>query len=578
MDNKKSLFSELYAMFFMLLPAILLAECGITWLLGGRITPFAFPVGFILAYISALRLAKQPLNSKGIVPIVCVIFVLVLLCYFLHDSSCDGFLYHQQGVAALSEGWNPIYNHHCGIDEDVAYRWEKLSTKTHVGPMDVSGIVWVDHYAKGQETLCATVMSTFGNIEIGKIANFFLPLSSFFFSLMALNRHFPIWTNRKKMFLAFIIAFPPIIWNQVFTFYIDFVLYPLIVIAFCSVILYECDKLRFCVILASLVIIAFSVKLNMFMWLGMLYCGILVYLFFKRHYKMVRLSFIVGVTAVIVALFTSVYNPYITNTIDHRSPFYPLMGGEVNIDIMSHIEPDAFKGLSVVEKIVAADLSRPTTGNDCKELQCPYGGYKLSNVKACGAVDPRVGGTGLFWIDCLLLSIILFIASKSYKKKYSQLYLLIAALFFATQFIVPGGWWYRYVSYIYLIPLLFLFASENEVKKKWQMYMRRTIYVLLFLNSIVGLVASVGVAFISNQIEDYYVNCINASTKPCWKSDYYGFVRKISPEKKSLYIENGEMLPIVAFRVGTKVQYENLNRNVETTFIQDLLLKKGIIK
>ena len=76
---------------------------------------------------------------------------------------------------------------------------------------------------------------------------------------------------------------------------------------------------------------------------------------------------------------------------------------------MTHVEPEAFKGLSAVEKVFVSDFSRPIGQLTAEELQCPYGGYKLSNLSACGSADARLGGAGLFWVDCLLLSIIIFI-------------------------------------------------------------------------------------------------------------------------------------------------------------------------
>ena len=174
---------------------------------------------------------------------------------------------------------------------------------------------------------------------------------------------------------------------------------------------------------------------------------------------------------------------------------------------MSHVEPESFKGLSAAEKIVVADLSRPTTGSQATELQCSYGGYKLGNISACGSVDVKLGGAGLFWIDALILALVVFVISKSYRKREGITCIVVSALFITTQFVVPGGWFYRYVSYIYLIPILLLFASEDKINKKWLTWVKRFAYVLLFLNSIVGLTASVGAAIVCNQIEDYYVKC-----------------------------------------------------------------------
>lgn len=553
---------ELYAVFFMLLPLCLLIGCGVMWVFGMTILPILFPVCCVVAYYISLRLSKRKQQMASVVTIVGILLVTLLLSYLIHDSAYDSNWYHQQSIAALTEGWNPIYQH-------------------HYDPMgDNQKFMWVDHYAKGQETICATIVSTFGNMETGKMGNFFLPLSGFFFCMLAIRKKFSAWSGKKVFLAAVIIAFPPVIWNQVFTYYIDFVLYPIVIIALCSVLLYKNDRLQFGVVMASMVAISISVKFNLFMWTGLLYAGIFVYMLAKKNYALTRTTIAIGVVVSVVSLFSFAFNPYITNVIHHHTPFYPLLGGGNEIDIMSHVEPGAFKGLSAAEKIVAADLSRPMTQTQATELQCPYGGYKLGNISACGSVDVKLGGAGLFWIDALILSLFVFVISKSYRKREGITCIVISVLFITTQFVVPGGWFYRYVSYIYLIPILLLFASEEQIKKRWLNWIKRCAYVLLLLNSIVGMTASASAAIVCNQIEDYYIKCINASDKPCYQSGMFGFVRKIKPEKRYLNIENEEIerIPILPTRKAIGIKYENLNREVETTFIQDLLLKKGVLK
>ena len=553
---------ELYAVFFMLLPLCLLLGCGVMWVFGMTILPILFPVCCVVAYFISLCLSKRKQQMASVVTIVGILLVTLLLSYLIHDSAYDSNWYHQQSIAALTEGWNPIYQH-------------------HYDPMgDNQKYMWVDHYAKGQETICATIVSTFGNMETGKMGNFFLPLSGFFFCMLAIRKKFSAWSGKKVFLAAVIIAFPPVIWNQLFTYYIDFVLYPIVIIALCSVLLYKNDRLQFGVVMASMVAISISVKFNLFMWTGLLYAGIFVYMLAKKNYALTRTTIAIGVVVSVVSLFSFAFNPYITNVIHHHTPFYPLLGGGNEIDIMSHVEPGAFKGLSATEKIVAADLSRPMTQTQATELQCPYGGYKLGNISACGSVDVKLGGAGLFWIDALILSLFVFVISKSYRKREGITCIVISVLFITTQFVVPGGWFYRYVSYIYLIPILLLFASEEQIKKRWLNWIKRCAYVLLLLNSIVGMTASASAAIVCNQIEDYYIKCINASDKPCYQSGMFGFVRKIKPEKRYLNIENEEIerIPILPTRKAIGIKYENLNREVETTFIQDLLLKKGVLK
>ncbi len=147
---------------------------------------------------------------------------------------------------------------------------------------------------------------------------------------------------------------------------------------------------------------------------------------------------------------------------------------------------------------------------------------------------------------------------------------------------VPGGYFYRYVSYIYLIPVFLLLATEClNVGRKVQVG-RKIVYSLLLVNSLVAMGATLSTTLVANQIEDYYVKCINASDKPCYSSHLYGFVSKIDPSKQSLGTAKPtkamEQIPLLPTRVTIYLDYEALNRNVPTTFVQDLLLKKGVLK
>ena len=72
----------------------------------------------------------------------------VVICNTIWDYSYDGMAYHQVGIHSLMNGWNPFY--------------EKCPTD----------IIWVDHYAKGMETMSAIIAKAFGDIESGKAVNF----------------------------------------------------------------------------------------------------------------------------------------------------------------------------------------------------------------------------------------------------------------------------------------------------------------------------------------------------------------------------------------------------------------------
>lgn len=557
---------QLGAFTFLLMPILILLMAGMSWVLKLEIFCYIFPISLVICLGLSLAYSKAKGCIVKLFP-CCVILGLTLIalfCYLLKDPAFDSNWYHQPGIYLLSHGWNPIYEHH--------------SMKL----VDESSRMWVDHYAKGQETICASIVAFTGNMEMGKLGNFFLPLSSLFFTILALSKVFEDWSKKKVGILAFVIAFPPVIWNQILSYYIDFNLYSIVLIAFCSMILYREDKVKFLTIFVCLLALAISVKFNMLMWFGLLYLSFIVYFWKQGKRGMVGKIVSYGIGATIVSILTFSFNPYITNTMDHHSPVYPLMGGQANVDIMSIVEPESFDKYNNLEKILVADFSRPTTGSQSQVYQFPYGGYPLKNLTACGSVDAKLGGAGLFWIDALLLALLVFGFARGHKTKRGKGMIALSLAFFATQFLVPGGWFYRYVSYIYLVPILLLMATEGKLLGKNIVRLRKLTYGLLLINCLVAMGATLATTIVANQIEDYYVKCINHSDKSCYSSDLYGFVRKIEPAKRILGLNKPsntmEQIPLLPTRVRIYIDYSALNRDVKTNFIQELLLKKGVLK
>lgn len=188
----------------------------------------------------------------------------------------------------------------------------------------------------------------------------------------------------------------------------------------------------------------------------------------------------------------------------------------------------------------------------------------------------------MFWIDALLLALLVFGFARGHKTKRGKGMIALSLAFFATQFLVPGGWFYRYVSYIYLVPILLLMATEGKLLGKNIVRLRKLTYGLLLINCLVAMGATLATTIVANQIEDYYVKCINHSDKSCYSSDLYGFVRKIEPAKRILGLNKPsntmEQIPLLPTRVRIYIDYSALNRDVKTNFIQELLLKKGVLK
>lgn len=140
-----------WAFALLIIPVVLLLVSGLTWCIGASICSFTFPLALVFTLFMANKIiSRQKIQYQSIA--YCLVYLVAVgaLCYFVHDPAFDSNWYHQPGIYLLSHGWNPIYDHHSA---------RVINDTSHI---------WIDHYAKGQETICATIVAFTGNMEIGK--------------------------------------------------------------------------------------------------------------------------------------------------------------------------------------------------------------------------------------------------------------------------------------------------------------------------------------------------------------------------------------------------------------------------
>ena len=425
------------------------------------INPLIFPISLIISLFIGIKTAKW--NYKDIF-IACIITILLLtLSFSIYDYSYDGQWYHSGTILKLSEGWNPVFQH------DI---------KVHH-----SADLWINHYSRGMETVSACIVSTFNNLEIGKAINLFFLASTIFYILFFLNNFLLETKTLTKLWLTLVIVLNPVVICQMFTFYIDYSLYSVILIL--AILLYSINKNDYKeknISLISICLILYfvpSIKFNIMFWVVMFMIGYTVYIWLNtKHIPKYIYTFILcGSLGVIIGA----YNPYITNIIYHNNPFYPLMGDN-NVDIMSIQLPPLYKEGNTITNILHSLIGNPANSFDTTNISVLS--LSLENIKASGEVDARIGGFGIFFFEATIILIALLSFAKGEKKKIVLLSLFIL---FISLFVLPSGWWARYVVYFYLFPiiiLIYLFKCKNS---KFINVMRYLPISLLTINIVISL-------------------------------------------------------------------------------------------
>jgi hypothetical protein len=133
--------------------------------------------------------------------------------------------------------------------------------------------------------------------------------------------------------------------------------------------------------------------------------------------------------------------------------------------------------------------------------------YKIDKENIIGLIAPdvRLGGGGFIFVDILIICFIILLIYRYGKYRrwiYSALALIVASLF-----LLRYGYWYRYVPFVWFIPIfVIVYMDLNGYCGK----MRRLLCVLLGINLMVTLAVVTGYnAYYKTKIEKKIIEAKN---------------------------------------------------------------------
>ncbi len=425
---------------------------------------------FICTCIKKEKVALFHFSKSICLASIVIVFSLFLSC-FLFDRSSDGDTYHKDAIGVLKEGFNPVYSSSLDFIKDRKDDSKNLTTYS----------IWTDHYAKANWVIAANLYSFTGNIESAKAMNFLSLYVLFMFIYFAFSEK---WGWKKAFVFAFIVTFNPITASQLYTFYNDFLVcvYLFLTIFF----LLQLDKKEtkelwiyygLCFLLLS------NLKFN-----GLGY--LLVFSFFfmcrklyfawkdKQFLLVFRKLVCIFIPLFITSLLVVGYPTYVKNTIDHKTPFFPLYG-EGKQDIMTQQQPKKFSKMLPVQKLFYSTFSKVNNlrENDNLDLKVPFSISKSEIVPAT-SYDLRISGFGVWFSGILCISILLLGFFYSKYKKDSRL-IFTLGITILLLLLMNESWWARYTPHFYLFILAsvyILFEYGNHKNKKIH-----SVYVLLII-------------------------------------------------------------------------------------------------
>lgn len=452
--------SQLYLYLF----AVNILVVSILFLLGATIKPYVLPLSFFLAVVALAVFYDEKINWRIIIEVILGICVFVLALYMasqILDFTYDGNAYHKLGIGLLNNGWNPIYE-------------MPGKASTRIIGVDPSDNLWIETYGKATWFFAASVYSMAGDIECGKAYTMLGMFCAFFLIRYYLKKK----RKNKIICLAFplAVALNPIAMAQVDTFYVDGYLHTMLfILVFALYARVDTEKVFTSKTSASL-IAASMIMLGNIKFTGLFYGGLFCIAYYvwectqgfknrgRDYLKECCKSGVYYLAIAIVTIMLAGSSTYVTNTIRHGFPLYPLMG-EGSIDIMTENSPFAevnhFRNL-FLSLFSRLDNFSIIDGKTVK-LKIPFTVYS-SEFDILGLCDARLSGFGVLFSGLLIISMIALLIILVTAKKDQGFYLLMlnCLVCVGLTFGISESWWARYSPYVYMFVLMGLFVILNK--------------------------------------------------------------------------------------------------------------------
>jgi len=450
---------------FLYLLASNLMVSTLVFLVGGSVNGWLLPVSAVIAVVLLLLFYDEKPEPMVVLAEVLFAFGLFLLlgcfCGSLYDTSYDGCAYHKLAVGLLKDGWNPIWQN----------AYEFSSTVFEVE--EVGCTLWVEAYCKQQWIFAASVYHITGNIESGKLYTLMAMCCVLFLTYGYLRKKEK--SRKLSALVAIAAAVNPVAVAQIDSYYVDGYLHAMLWVLVVGIVMnIEKNRVISRKISASILVSAMLVCANI-KFTGLLYGGIYCIAFFlywsfaqmlrgeeKWFSKVFKEGMLYALLAVVCIAWAGLPT-YVTNTVNHGTPTYPLTG-ENPRDIMTGNSPRTFVESSGVKSLGLSLFSRMDSFNYNVErypvLKVPFTMYE-SELNCLDITDARISGFGIWFGGILIISLIVLIEYLLVGKKKTEKYALIVTNILVSVFlciVIKESWWARYAPYIYFLVVIALYV------------------------------------------------------------------------------------------------------------------------
>jgi len=380
------------------------------------------------------------------------------------DQSWDGTAYHQEAILQMVDGWSDFPDK---LPASIPYRNQ------------------IDTYPKAAWVISASIYSATSSLEGAKLLHVVLFACAFLFLFGALLRASNI-SSGGALLIAATAALNPVVIYQSLSFYVDGQLSSLLTALVGLVLLMLAGIRRHqLLLLAALIVLMINTKQTGVVYAGILTMALLalVYSYRREWFKRTMIAAVIGG---LLGLGVFGYSPYVTNTINHGNPVYPILG-RGDVDFESGHRPPDFNEMNGVNRLLRSTFSEPTVPKDAPSvLRIPFTMTQDKYISRFFGADIRLGGWGVLFSGALTLSLLGLLLLFFVPRKPRIVGLALLGAVAVSVLVNPEAWWARFAPQWYLVALipgaLLLFGTKLPVR----VFGLVIVLVLLVNSSLVG--------------------------------------------------------------------------------------------
>ena len=443
-----------------------------------KVTFFVAPVALIISLTGGYWLVKKEgLPKKFLFVSLAISLIIIFISLFVanafYDLSWDGLWYHQTAVYQMSHGWNPL---HDPLHDFTPHLRE-----------------WLRYYAKGPWYIDLALFKTTHNIEMSKAAALIIFALTFLagFALLidlGLNK-------RNSAIISALVTLNPAISCELVSYLVDGLMISFLFIFIAAMIRwYRKPTLPITLIAIMSAVLCINSKFTGLVYICFFIAAGGIYILIKerkRFYKYLIIQF----AALIMGIVIFGWNPYITNTINRGSPFYPILGSSAYPSLSAlgqdpielYETPHNMMGKNRFIRLAYAVFGRPGAqpylpGRDAM-LMLPFDiGWKDFSIYYFH--DVRISGFGPLFSGVLILSIILLVLVLYKKGTQKLFFIFFCAAIILSLLVSPHTWWARYGPQLWLLPIVAISAGFFFNYNRIVFWLARILAAILLINAI----------------------------------------------------------------------------------------------